>query len=168
MTYTIDYAIISGKWGDIMSYETDVMRSLTLALRENNKNIEVLKYLSLELRRANELKEIEHSNPLEEDDIKSALETYDRQYYNFTIDDIVKLTDIPIEKNKRNYRKQDQHLKLARGQLELLKEMGEVEVGRPSKESLVREYLEDNPDHSPTEIARNLGISRTTVYKYIN
>ena len=42
-----------------MSYETDVMRNLTLALRENNKNIEVLKYLSLELRRANELKEIE-------------------------------------------------------------------------------------------------------------
>ena len=104
---------------------------------------------------------------LEEDDIKSALETYDRQYYNFTIDDIVKLTDIPIEKNKRNYRKQDQHLKLARGQLELLKEMGEVEVGRPSKESLVKEYLEENPDYSPTEIARNLGISRTTVYKYL-
>ena len=42
-----------------MSYETDVMRSLTLALRENNNNIAVLKYLSLELRRANELKEIE-------------------------------------------------------------------------------------------------------------
>lgn len=42
-----------------MSYETDVMRNLTLALRENNKNIAVLKYLSLELRRANELKEIE-------------------------------------------------------------------------------------------------------------
>ena len=59
MTYTTDYAIISGKWGDIMSYEIDVMRNLTLALRENNKNIEVLKYLSLELRRANELKEIE-------------------------------------------------------------------------------------------------------------
>lgn len=59
MTYTIDYAIISGKWGDIMSYGTDVMRNLTLALRDSNKNIEVLKYLSLELRRANELKEIE-------------------------------------------------------------------------------------------------------------
>lgn len=64
--------------------------------------------------------------------------------------------------------KTSRNLKRARGQLELLKEMGEVEVGRPSKESLVREYLEDNPDHSPTEIARNLGISRTTVYKYIN
>lgn len=42
-----------------MSYGTDIMRNLTLALRDNNKNIEVLKYLSLELRRANELKEIE-------------------------------------------------------------------------------------------------------------
>lgn len=42
-----------------MSYETDIMRNLTLALRDNSKNIEVLKYLSLELRRANELKEIE-------------------------------------------------------------------------------------------------------------
>ncbi|WP_089830163.1 hypothetical protein [Halolactibacillus halophilus] len=32
-----------------------------------------------------ELSEIEHSNLLEEDDIKSTLEAYDRQYYNFTI-----------------------------------------------------------------------------------
>ncbi|EZV85047.1 hypothetical protein U896_02584, partial [Staphylococcus aureus 22835] len=39
--------------------------------------------------------------------------------------------------------------------------------GRPSKENLVKEYLEENPDHSPTEIAKNLKISRTTVYKYI-
>lgn len=119
-----------------------------------------------------ELKEIEHSNPLEEDDIKSALETYDRQYYNFTIDDIVKLTDIPIEKNKRNYRKQDFHLRIARNTLELMnEESGVVLQGRPkgsgTKENLVKEYLEENPDHTPTEIAKNLKISRTTVYKYI-
>ena len=44
---------------NIMSYETDIMRNLTLALRDSNKNIEVLKYLALELKRANELKEIE-------------------------------------------------------------------------------------------------------------
>ena len=119
-----------------------------------------------------ELKEIEHSNPLEEDDIKSALETYDRQYYNFTIDDIVKLTDIPIEKNKRNYRKQETHLRLARANKEILKEIGEMEKeGRPkgsgTKENIIKEYLEKNPDHTPREIAKNLKISRTTVYKYI-
>ena len=119
-----------------------------------------------------ELKEIEHSNPLEEDDIKSALETYDRQYYNFTIDDIVKLTDIPIEKNKRNYRKQDFHLRIARNTLELMnEESGVVLQGRPkgsgTKEDLVKEYLAEKPNSTPTEIAKNLGISRTTVYKYI-
>ncbi len=51
-------------------------------------------------------------------------------------------------------------------------ESGVVLQGRPkgsgTKENLVKEYLEENPDHTPTEIARNLGISRTTVYKYIN
>lgn len=116
-----------------------------------------------------ELKEIEHSNPLEEDDIKSALETYDRQYYNFTIDDIVKLTDIPIEKNKRNYRKQEIHLKGARAIQEINDPEGNWrnQEGRPSKENLVKEYIAENPDHTPTEIAKNLNISRTTVYKYI-
>ena len=49
-----------------------------------------------------------------------------------------------------------------------IQDEGEVEEVTPySKESLVREYLEDNPDRSPTEIAKNLGISRTTVYKYL-
>jgi len=118
-----------------------------------------------------ELSQIEHSNPLEEEDIRSALETYDRQYYNFTIDDIEKLTDIRIERNKRNYRKQDVHLKLARGQLAILRELEEVDEGRPkgsgTKEDLVKEYLAENPTSTPTEIARNLGISRTTAYKYL-
>ena len=52
-----------------MSYETDVMQSLTAALRSSeglkynikklNENIEVIKYLVGEIQRANELKEIE-------------------------------------------------------------------------------------------------------------
>lgn len=43
--------------------------------------------------------------------------------------------------------------------------------GRPkgsgTKEDLVKEYLAEKPNSTPTEIAKNLGISRTTVYKYI-
>ena len=52
-----------------MSYETDVMQSLTAALRSSeglkynikklNENIEVIKYLVDEIQRANQLKEIE-------------------------------------------------------------------------------------------------------------
>ncbi|WP_311877616.1 hypothetical protein [Vagococcus carniphilus] len=117
-----------------------------------------------------ELKEIEHSNPLEEDDIKSALETYDRQYYNFTIDDIVKLTDIPIEKNKRNYRKQKEHIKImnfVRDNISYPDGGWRNKKGRPSKEELVKEYIKENPNDNPTEIARALNISRPTVYKYL-
>lgn len=118
-----------------------------------------------------QLKEVEHSNQLTKEDIHSALEIYDRSFYNFTINDIVKLTDIPILKNKRNYRKQETHLKLARNQLALLKELGEVNVGRPlgsgTKEELVKKYRKKHPNAGPTEIARALGISRTTVYKYM-
>ena len=122
-----------------------------------------------------ELSKIEHSNPLEEEDIKSALETYDRQYYNFTIDDIEKLTDIRIERNKRNYQKQKYHLEEARMIRDLrMKRQGRKWTdnnGRPkgsgTKEDLVKGYLVENPDSTPTEIARNLGISRTTVYKYL-
>lgn len=114
-----------------------------------------------------ELKQVEHNHPLEEEDIKSALETYDRQYYNFTIDDIIKLTDIYIEKNKRNYRKQDQHLKIARATRDIIHDNWREGNGRPSKEKLVKDYVKENPDDNPTEIARALKISRPTVYKYL-
>ena len=120
-----------------------------------------------------ELSQIEHSNPLEEEDIISALETYDRQYYNFTIDDIEKLTDIRIERNKRNYRNQKLHLKGARAIQEINdpNHQWRNKEGRPkgsgTKEDLVKEYIRKNPNDNPTEIARNLGISRPTVYKYI-
>ena len=117
------------------------------------------------------VKKVEHSHELTEYDIESALEVYDLSYHNFPIDVIVEKTGIKIEKNKRNYRKQEVHLKLARGQLAILRELEEVKEGRPkgsgTKEDLVKEYIKDNPNANPTEIARNLGISRPTVYKYL-
>lgn len=117
------------------------------------------------------LKDIEHDNPITEYDIESALEAYDKEYYNFTINDIEKLTDIRIERNRRNYRKQEQHIKFINGIKILKKQMGEiVQEGRPkgsgTKEELIREYIKNNPDSSPTQIAKELKVSRTTVYKY--
>jgi hypothetical protein len=114
------------------------------------------------------LKDIDHNNPLTEYDIESALEAYDKEYYNFKIEDIEKLTDIRIERNKRNGRKQDIHLKLARNQLYMLRELGEINEGRPNKEKLVKEYIKNHPGENPTQIARALNVSRPTVYKYIN
>ena len=39
--------------------------------------------------------------------------------------------------------------------------------GRPKKEQLVKDYLQEHPDENPTQVARVLGMSRTTVYKYM-
>lgn len=62
--------------------------------------------LRQDMKRAFEdLQMVTHENALTEDDIKSAMEAYDKEYYNFTIADIEALTDVRIERNKRNGRK---------------------------------------------------------------
>lgn len=111
--------------------------------------------------------EININEPFTESDVKSALECYDPNYRTFPRADIEKITAIEIPENKRNYRTQDTHLKLARGQLAILRELGEVQEGRPSKENLVKDFIKENPDLSVTEIARELNVSRPTVYKYL-
>lgn len=118
------------------------------------------------------LQNMEHDNPMTEYDIESALEAYNKEYYNFTIADIEKLTDVRIERNKRNYRKQKQHLERARAVQKIDYPNNEwINLdGRPkgsgTKEQLVKEYIKEHPEDSPTEIARALKISRPTVYKY--
>lgn len=56
-----------------------------------------------------DLQMVKHENALTEEDIRSALEAYDKEYYNFTISDIEALTDVRIERNKRNGRSQKDH-----------------------------------------------------------
>ncbi len=116
-----------------------------------------------------EVRLIEHSHELTEYDIESALEVYDPSYHNFPIDVIVEKTGIRIEKNKRNYRKQKQHLEIARATQNILDPEGEWRnlKGRPSKKQLVKDYIKENPEDTPTEVARALNISRPTVYKHL-
>lgn len=115
------------------------------------------------------LKTFEHDNPMTEYDIESALEAYDKAYYNFTIADIEKLTDVRIDRNKRNGRKQEQHIKIMNAVREVTHPEGSWrnKEGRPSKEQLVKDYIENHPQANPTEVARALKISRPTVYKYM-
>jgi transcriptional regulator of acetoin/glycerol metabolism len=112
------------------------------------------------------LQDMEHGNPLTEYDIESALEAYDKEYFNFKIDDIEKLTDVRIERNKRNHRKQEEHLLRARTVQQLDYPNGEWR-GDTSKEQLVKDYIKNHPKENPTQIAKALNISRPTVYKYM-
>lgn len=116
-----------------------------------------------------ELSKVKHTNPLTKEDIDSALEVYSREYYNFTIADIEKLTDLRIIRNKRNYRTQRTHLRLARATKEILKEEKQMNPeGRPSKQEIVEEWRKTHPDGKKIDCERDTGLSRHTVLKWWN
>lgn len=120
------------------------------------------------------LKQIEHHNELTEDDFRSALEMYDKTYYRYSIDTISKISAIPIERNKRNYRSQKEHVKIMSAIRDVIYPNGEWrnKNGRPkgsgTKRELVVNYIKEHPNATVTEIAKALNVSRTTVYKYRN
>lgn len=111
------------------------------------------------------------SEPFTIDDCKSALECYDLRYSTFPIDDIVKLSGIAIEKNKRNGRKQDVHLFLARNQKQALKMVGELkQEGRPkgsgTAENKVVQWRLEHPKERKIDCHRDTGLSRVTIDKW--
>jgi hypothetical protein len=117
------------------------------------------------------LKNVEHVNELTEADMKSALEAYSKEYYNFTIDDIEHLTDVRIERNKRNGRKQLLHLRLARASRDILcEERGKKDWregnGRPSARQRVDEYRRQHSGATKVDCIRSTGLSKKTVYKW--
>jgi len=56
----------------------------------------------------------EHNHIFELDDMYAALEMYNDNYYTFPRKSIAALTGYEIKANKRNYRKQEDHLKISR------------------------------------------------------
>ena len=116
------------------------------------------------------LKLIEHDNPLTEEDVESALEVYSKEYYNFKISDIEYLTDLHIERNKRNYQKQKDHLEIARA-IQTIKDRQQGKNwregnGRKSAEPIIVDFFRENPTASKAEVIRGTGLSKPTVYKY--
>lgn len=114
---------------------------------------------------------INPADPFTESDVESALECYDLRYCTFPIRDIEKISAIQVPHNKRNGRTQKDHMKYMNNIKSFKVGMGEcTEGGRPegsgTKKQLVREYIKSHTEASVTEIAKALGVSRPTVYKY--
>lgn len=111
---------------------------------------------------------IKHDAPFTREDMKSALEAYDKAYYHFTIDDIEKVSGLRIDRNKRNGRRQEDHLRRARAVQVVDYPNGEWrnKDGRPSAQHTVQEYLALHPKCSPKDAAAALGVALSTVYKY--
>ena len=109
----------------------------------------------------------EENNHFTQSDILEALEMYNDNYFTFPIDSITQLTDIPIQKNKRNGRKQQVHLQILNATNRIVLENGgSLNNGRPNKQLAVRMWQANHPKATKAECIRATGISKPTVYKY--
>ena len=109
-------------------------------------------------------------NPFTDDDIIAALKAYDEEHKSFTRDEISKVTAIEIKANKRNGRKQAQHLEGARA-LQAIKEKYDgtdwrAGNGRRKKDQEIFRYMAKHPAATKAEVIRETGLSKKTVYKY--
>ena len=111
-------------------------------------------------------------NPFTEKDVIDALQAYDDRYMTYPINSISYLTDIHIEKNRRNYQKQEWHLEDIRAKKLRMKQRGQEfknKEGRPkgtTKEYIVKEYRKNNPNARKCDCIRETGLDKKTVYKW--
>lgn len=113
----------------------------------------------------------ESVNRFTKEDIVCALEMYQEDYVTFPRDDIAKLSGLQIKANKRNGRKQAQHMRVISAIRDVVYPDGAWRAGngRPSARQRVKEYMEQHPEEvNKSEIARALQISRPTVIKYFD
>ena len=113
----------------------------------------------------------EEINRFTQDDVVCALEMFNEDYVTFPRDDIAKLSGLAMPVNKRNWRKQADHLKRCR----IIQQASDIVDGtnwregngRKDKRGIVLEYMCAHPEvKKKTEIARALQIDRGTVAKY--
>ena len=117
---------------------------------------------------------VKEDNHFTEYDILCALKTYhdgSEQAYRRRIEFISKKTGIKLEPNKRNGRKQNLHLRLARANRDILcEERGKSDWregnGRPSAEQIVLEWQEKHPEGKKADCIRDTGLSKPTVYRW--
>ncbi len=108
-------------------------------------------------------------------DVYDAYTYYSDSYATYSIRAIEAKTKISIERNKRNGRKQELHLRMARSNRDILcEERGKRDwregAGRPhgsgTAAQRVAAYRAKHPGSTVTVVARELNLSRTTVYKW--
>ena len=115
-------------------------------------------------------REEEKKNPFTKEDILSALEGYDSAWFTYPIEKMAYRSDIPIQKNKRNYRTQEQHVKIMNAIRDIEHPNGSWinKNGAPTKKAIVQEWREHNPNGKKIDCERETGLSRPTVLKWWN
>ena len=108
----------------------------------------------------------EENNHFSNDDILAALEAFNERWTKYPRAAIEYKTAIAIPQNKRNGRKQDLHLRIARGTLATLNGEGKALQGRKSKYDIVEYWKGKNPEGTIKECIEDTGLSIATVYRH--
>lgn len=120
---------------------------------------------------------IEETNRFTEKDIADALQAYeDGNLVTYPINSIINRSGLHIEKNKRNYRKQEQHMEVMRAIQNITNPNWRDGNGRPkgskdkeprkNKSEIVKEWRKNNPDGRKADCIRDTGLTKPTVYKW--
>lgn len=107
-------------------------------------------------------------NHFTEADVLAALEAYQDKWITYPRSAIEYRSGITVLPNKRNRRKQEDHLKGARMLRDLDHPDGSWREGngRPSKRQIVKQWQSDNPAGKKADCIRETGLSPKTVYKH--
>ena len=110
-------------------------------------------------------------NHFTESDVHDAMLAYDENYNKWPIKTIEDTTLFRIERNRRNGRKQDVHLKAARAMQIALDPDGSWRKGngRKAQGDIVKQWREENPNNNnKSQCAKETGLHRNTVIKWWN
>ena len=114
----------------------------------------------------------DETNHFTDYDITAALDMYNDNYITFPIDTISELTQLPIQKNKRNYQRQADHLEEARAIRDIrMRRKGkawDAANGRKTKASEVISWRLEHPEGTKAECIKDTGLSKPTVYRHWN
>lgn len=116
----------------------------------------------------------EENNRFTEKDIADALQAFeDKTLVTYPINIISKRSGIDIKRNKRNGRKQSEHIKLMnfiRDEINGNRTWYDKSphTGRKTKEVIIKEWQKNNPKGKPKDCILDTGLNKNTVYKWWN
>lgn len=120
-----------------------------------------------------EEKTIDENNHFTEKDVLDALQAYEnKDFVTYPINSIQNRSGLHIEKNKRNGRKQKDHIEYMNKIREFKTEKGEcLKAGRPKgsdKSEIVKRWRKNHPEGKKAQCIKETGLSKHTVYKWWN
>ena len=118
---------------------------------------------------------VEDINRFTKDDVVCALEMFNEDYVTFPRDDIAKISGLSMPANKRNWRKQADHLEIARAIRDIgVRQKGKKDwregngrpIGSGTAQVRVQEWRQQHPEGRKVDCHRDTGLDPKTIRKW--